>query len=94
MKTSMKNAIITGIFSIIVGIIGFISGENKVNQQIENKIEQSGITINNISNGNNVNTLLNDYKELTNQLLELKENNLSLSNEIADSKNQYSELLS
>lgn len=93
MKTSMKNVIITGIFSIVVGIISFISGENKVNQQIENKIEQSGITINNISNENNVNTLLNDYKELTNQLFELKEENISLSNEKEDVKKQYSELL-
>ena len=71
MKTSTKNVFITGIFSVIVAVIGTISfsiGKTTQNKKIETTINQSGvITINKNENSPEViKRLLDEYIHLQN----------------------------
>lgn len=75
MKTSTKNALITGLFSVISAIVGLGAGMNIQNSKIESAIVQSGmITVN--QNGTSteiVLQLLNDYKEANDRIIKLNE---------------------
>lgn len=71
MKTSTKNVLITGIFSIIaagIGTLSFSMGKTTQNDKIETTINQSGvITINqNEDSSEVIERLLNEYVQLQN----------------------------
>ncbi len=90
MKTSTKNAIITGIFSLVSGLIGVAVGNNIKTYSIENQIEKSGlITINNNSTFDSMEQLLIKYDELNNQIVTLTNDNYDLLNEINNLEKDY-----
>lgn len=84
MKTSTKNALITGTCSIIVAIIsggiGYSSGINKQSVEIENIIENSGlITINQEEPlGDVVDKLLDNYISINDEVVSLSKKNTDL----------------
>lgn len=102
MKTSTKNVIITGIFSIAGIIIGIVFGENNAIKTIENTIEQSGINIDITQNMSGIDQLIQSYKEkdslenqynnLLNKYNELTNNYLNLNAQIAQLSDQIVQL--
>lgn len=87
MKTSTKNALITGIFSIIaagIGTLSFSIGKTTQNEKIETTINQSGvITISqNESSSEVIERLLNEY-------VQLQSDYNSVSVKYADLENDY-----
>lgn len=95
MKTSTKNTILTGIFTIIASIIGIISynwGENAQTNEILNTVQQSGLTnVNkNDSSVEIVNKLLNEYINLNNKIISLNEekHELMIKNNTVESENE------
>lgn len=91
MKTSTKNALVKGVFSIAIGIIGLFAGYN-INSNIENNkivtmLSQSGvITINNNSSNAEI------VSKLIDTILADKEELKSLSVKIADIDNLNKDL--
>lgn len=95
MKTSTKNTIITGIFTIIsalIGIISFSIGSNVQNNKIESTIKQSGVI--DVDQEKPlveiINKFTNEYTDINNQLnllnqkygeLVIENNNLKSDNE-------------
>lgn len=100
MKTSTKNTIIAGIFTIIASIIGIISysiGGNVQSNKIEDAFKQSGIISDDQEESliETINKLSDNYIEINNQLnllskknseLVIENNNLKSNNELLDSK--------
>lgn len=91
MKTSTKNALIKGVFSIVTGVIGLFAGYN-INSNIENSkivtmLSQSGIiTINNNSSNTEI------VSKLIDTILADKEELKSLSIKITDMDNLNKDL--
>ena len=81
MKTSIKAAIITGVFGVIgtvsAAIIGLNTGKSMEQKHIQNEINAAmGDMVNIIGDGNNV--TINDIKELITDYQNLQSNNDSL----------------
>lgn len=95
MKTSTKNTIITGIFTVIASIIGIISfsiGGNVQNNKIESTIKQSGVidVDQEESLAEIINKLTDEYIEINNQvnLLNQKNSELIIENNNLKSDNE------
>ena len=84
MKTSTKNVIITGIFTLIAGLGGCFAERSIQNNKIENTVVQSGIiTINeNESALETVDRLLNEYFKIQTEVSDLRVTNENLNNKI------------
>lgn len=83
LKTSTKNVIIGGVFSIIVGIIGLFTGSNIQNSKIINTVVANGsIAVDpNESSVEIVENLLNKYSVAINEIDVIQQNNENLLNE-------------
>lgn len=95
MKTSTKNTIIAGVFTIIASAIGTVSyniGRNEQNSEIQNTIQQSGFmnVDRNDSSIDIVNKLLNEYISMNNKIIELnkEKNDLIINNNDIKSENE------
>lgn len=102
MKTSTKNAIITGIFSLIAGTMaGYTLNADMQNNKVENMINQSGLVdINNGSSiGDIVSTLLERIledqtaiKDLSIEITSQKDQNAYLSEQVDELSQTLAEL--
>lgn len=92
MKTSTKNTIIAGGFTIaasIIGLVSFFAGENKQSSKVKATIGQSGIiTIN--QNGDSTDTI----EQLLNKYIELQNNYNAMSIKYANLENDSNVLIS